>query len=317
MEPLISFIITYHSEPKAFLQACLESIRALHLAEGEAEVIVVDDGKTLADFPLQGERLIRQEQAGLSVARNMGIEASRGRYIQFIDADDQLIPCAYEAVLDEVRREQNDVVMFRMTKKSTTAKPPPSPPEEGGTEARLQTGKPTGNRTDNSPLLWRGRGRLFLQHRNLRAAACGYAFRRETLGDLRFHPGLLHEDELFTPLLFLRAGTIVELNEKAYYYRQHAGTITSTKSSAKIQKRLDDIHFIIKELRKLENPLLERRIRQLTVDYMQKTWMLTRSFSEFRRRSRELRQEGFLPLPVRCYSLRYWLASLMSRISSV
>ena len=317
MEPLISFIITYHSEPKAFLQACLESIRALHLAEGEAEVIVVDDGKTLADFPLQGERLIRQEQAGLSVARNMGIEASRGRYIQFIDADDQLIPCAYEAVLDEVRREQNDVVMFKMTKQSTTAKPPPSPPKEGGTEARLQTGKPTGSRTDSSPLLWRGRGRLFLQHRNLRAAACGYAFRRETLGDLRFHPGLLHEDELFTPLLFLRAGTIVELNEKAYYYRQHAGTITSTKSSAKIQKRLDDIHFIIKELQKLENPLLERRIRQLTVDYMQKTWVLTRSFSEFRRRSRELRLEGFLPLPVRCYSLRYWLASLMSCISSV
>lgn len=291
MEPLISFVITYHSEPEAFLLACLESVRALHLAEGEAEVIVVDDGRTLADFPLQGERLIRQEQAGLSVARNTGIEACRGRYIQFIDADDCLIPGAYEAVLEQLRGEQADVVMFRMTKQSATA-----------------------SRTDGSPFLWRGSGRLFLLHRNLRAAAWGYAFRRKVLGDLRFHPGLLHEDELFTPQLILRAQTLVEIKVKAYFYRQHAGTITSTKSSARIKKRLDDIHFIIKELRNLENPLLERRIRQLTVDYMQKTWTLTHSFRELRRRSRELRREGFLPLPVCCYSLRYWLASLMSRI---
>ncbi len=291
MEPLISFVITYHSEPEAFLLACLESVRALHLAEGEAEVIVVDDGRTLADFPLQGERLIRQEQAGLSVARNTGIEACRGRYIQFIDADDCLIPGAYEAVLEQLRGEQADVVMFRMTKQSTTA-----------------------SRTDGSPFLWRGSGRLFLLHRNLRAAAWGYAFRRKVLGDLRFHPGLLHEDELFTPQLFLRAETLVEIKVKAYFYRQHAGTITSTKSSAKIQKRLDDIHFIISTLQCLENPLLERRIRQLTVDYMQKTWTLTHSFRELRRRSRELRREGFLPLPVRDYSLRYWLASLVSRV---
>lgn len=314
MEPLISFVITYHSEPEAFLLACLESVRALHLAEGEAEVIIVDDGKTLADFPLQGERLIRQEQAGLSVARNTGIEACRGRYIQFIDADDCLIPGAYEAVLEQLRGEQADVVMFRMTKQSTTVKPLPSPPKERGTEAWLQTGKPTASRTDGSPFLWRGGGRLFLLHRNLRAAAWGYAFRRKVLGELRFHPGLLHEDELFTPQLFLRAQTLVEIKVKAYFYRQHAGTITSTKSSAKIKKRLDDIHFIIKELRNLENPLLERRIRQLTVDYMQKTWTLTHSFRELRHRSRELRREGFLPLPVRCYSLRYWLASLVSRV---
>ena len=291
MEPLISFIITYHSEPEAFLLACLESVRALHLAEGEAEVIIVDDGRTLADFPLQGERLIRQEQAGLSVARNTGIEACRGRYIQFIDADDCLIPGAYEAVLEQLRGEQADVVMFRMTKQSATA-----------------------SRTDGSPFLWRGGGRLFLLHRNLRAAAWGYAFRRKVLGDLRFHPGLLHEDELFTPQLILRAQTLVEIKVKAYFYRQHAGTITSTKSSARIKKRLDDIHFIIKELRNLENSLLERRIRQLTVDYMQKTWTLTHSFRELRRRCRELRREGFLPLPVRCYSLRYWLASLVSRV---
>ena len=120
--PLVSFVVTYHNETMALLQACLESIRSLPMAKGEAEVIVVDDGMTLSDSPLaEGERLIQQEQAGLSVARNTGIESSHGRYIQFVDADDCLIPSAYEAVLREVRKEEADVVLFK-------ADPSPSPP---------------------------------------------------------------------------------------------------------------------------------------------------------------------------------------------
>ena len=93
MTPLVSFIITYHNESDAFLQACLDSIRALRFAEDEAEIIVVDDGSETPlalDYPLSAirHRLIRQEHAGLSVARNTGIEAAKGQYIQFVDADD-------------------------------------------------------------------------------------------------------------------------------------------------------------------------------------------------------------------------------------
>ncbi len=290
MKPLVSFIVTYHNEPKALLEACLGSIRALHLSADEAEVIVVDDGMTLSDSPLLGETLVRQEQAGLSVARNTGIEASQGRYIQFVDADDAIIPEAYELVLEQLRKGRADVVLFGMIKKDPSI-------------------SPLKGETFSLPLR-EGRGGSFLQHRNLRAAACAYAFRRDVLGELRFFPGILHEDELFTPQLFLRANSLVELNVEAYFYRQHEGTITHSKSPEKVKKRLDDIHFILNELRSLDNPLLERRVRQLTVDYLQKAWTLTHSIGEVRRRARELRREGFLPLPLRCYSLRYLLFSL-------
>ena len=287
--PLISFIITYHNEPEAYLQACIESIQALPLVKEEAEIIVVDDGRTLSKtFNCQ---LVSQEQAGLSVARNTGISRACGRYIQFVDADDCLVPFAYEAVIEQLREERSDVVMFKMT-----------------------TVLPRGKRGKESlrPLgIWNGAA--FLQHRNLRAAAWGYAFKRDILGDLRFYPGLLHEDELFTPQLFLKAKTLVELDAKAYFYRQHPGTITHSKSPEQVQKRLDDTHFVLKELRSLKNSLLERRIRQLTVDYMQKTLTLTYSFKALRYLAKELREEGFLPLPLRCYSLRYLLVALMTR----
>ena len=257
MEPLISFIVTYHNEPEAFLQACLESIQALRLTPEEVEIVVVDDGSELPPTFVgrEGIRYLRQEKSGLSVARNTGIKHSRGQYLQFVDADDYLFPSVYEAVLDRIRSEQPDVVMFRMTDKPIY-KPSTEP-------IRVKVKFPASSSSSKEKRL----GEYFLQHRNLRAAAWGYAFRREILGDLRFYPDLLHEDELFTPQLFMRAETLVELDAKAYYYRQHQGTITHSNSPAVVQKRLDDIHFIIRELKSLGNPVLERRIRQLTLDY--------------------------------------------------
>ncbi len=289
MEPLISFIITYHNEPEAYLQDCVESIQALRLLQGEAEIIVVDDGsEVLPTFVgREGSRYVRQEQAGLSVARNTGIKHAQGQYIQFVDADDCLVPSVYESVLNELRKESHDLVLFKMSKQ---------PGEEECTPAGKE--------------VFKGSGGYYLRHRNLRAAACGYAFKREILGELRFRPGLFHEDELFTPQLFLKADSLVELDAKAYFYRQHSGTITHTDNLVRIQKRLNDISLVLSELRSLNESTLERRIRQLTVDYIQKTWTLTRSLKELRTRKTRLRKDGFLPLPLRFYSLRYFLFSL-------
>jgi len=302
MTPLLSFIVTYHNESLDLLLACLESIKSLPLGGGEAEVVVVDDGRSLSPSAFTGARLVGQEQAGLSAARNTGISASCGRYIQFVDADDCIIPEAYQSVLEQVRKEQADIVMFRA---KATAKPPCRPKASSCPSPAAEGTPPEEGRE--------GLAEDYLLHHNLRAAAWGYAFRREILGNLRFFPGLLHEDELFTPQLLLKAKTLVELSVEAYFYRQHAGTITHTSSAAMTQKRLDDIHFVIRELHSLGNPVLGRRIGQLTVDYLQKAWTLTHSLRELRSRAKALRTEGFLPLPLRTYSARYFFACLLTR----
>ena len=61
------------------------------------EIIVIDDGsmdKTAQIVGSYGEKviLIRQENAGVSVARNKGIEAATGDWIAFLDADDEWLP---------------------------------------------------------------------------------------------------------------------------------------------------------------------------------------------------------------------------------
>ena len=94
-QPLISFIVTYYNLPPQLLGASIDSILALSLAPEEREIIVIDDGSEESPLETLREKwndilYIRQQNQGLSAARNLGIEACRGTFIQFVDGDDLL-----------------------------------------------------------------------------------------------------------------------------------------------------------------------------------------------------------------------------------
>lgn len=88
--PVISVVIgAYNAE--RWLAATIESVQAQTF--GDLEIIVVDDGSTDATAEVargfgEAVRLIRKANGGSASARNRGIEAARGRYIAFLDADD-------------------------------------------------------------------------------------------------------------------------------------------------------------------------------------------------------------------------------------
>lgn len=99
-DPLVSVIVPCYNGA-AFLEEALRS--ALAQSYPEVEVVVVDDGSTDSSaeiarrFPV---RYIRQENRGLSEARNLGIRESKGSYLVFLDADDRLKPRAVVTGLD-------------------------------------------------------------------------------------------------------------------------------------------------------------------------------------------------------------------------
>ena len=95
MTPLVSIIIPcYNAEP--WLAAAVES--ALGQTWPATETIVVDDGSrdgSLAlarTFEPRGVRVLAQANRGAAAARNAGLAAARGAFIQFLDADDLLAP---------------------------------------------------------------------------------------------------------------------------------------------------------------------------------------------------------------------------------
>lgn len=81
---------------EGYLNECIESILTQSFCD--YEVILIDDGSVddsgkLCDFYARRYtqfRVIHQENKGLSVARNVGIELARGEYILFVDSDDCL-----------------------------------------------------------------------------------------------------------------------------------------------------------------------------------------------------------------------------------
>lgn len=62
----------------------------------DIEIIVVDDGSTddtintINRYQNHNVRCLQQPHCGVSVARNLGIQAARGKYVTFIDADDSI-----------------------------------------------------------------------------------------------------------------------------------------------------------------------------------------------------------------------------------
>lgn len=91
----VSVVIPLYNKA-AHIERCLRSV--LGQTHRQLEVVVVNDGSTdggdrhvtaIADRRL---RLIHQENAGVSVARNRGLEAASNDWIFFLDADDEWRP---------------------------------------------------------------------------------------------------------------------------------------------------------------------------------------------------------------------------------
>lgn len=92
-QPLVSIIVPVFNT-SAYLKRCLDSLIGQTLYD--IEIICIDDGSTdnsidiLNTYAQKDRRIkiIRQQNAGQSAARNAGIKAASGRYIGFVDSDD-------------------------------------------------------------------------------------------------------------------------------------------------------------------------------------------------------------------------------------
>lgn len=114
---LVSVVIpAYNAEP--FIQRTVRSV--LDQTHADLEVIVVDDGSTdttasiVRSFQDPRVRLLARSNGGVSSARNEGIEAARGAYIAFLDADDAMEPTALAEKLSTLASARVDWVFSDM-----------------------------------------------------------------------------------------------------------------------------------------------------------------------------------------------------------
>lgn len=121
MQIKYSVIIPVYNAQKT-LARCLDSL--VSQQRKDAEIILVNDGssdgseKIIEDYRKRFANIIsiRQENRGVSVARNRGLEAAQGTYITFVDSDDY-VSADYFQVMDEAGADDDpDLIVFANNK---------------------------------------------------------------------------------------------------------------------------------------------------------------------------------------------------------
>ena len=113
---MISVVVPVYKVEK-YLDRCVASLQNQTLRD--LEIILVDDGSPdkcpqMCDaYAAQDDRIlvVHKENGGLSSARNAGLRVAKGRYVGFVDSDDDVEPDMYEKMLAVMDSEQVDFVM--------------------------------------------------------------------------------------------------------------------------------------------------------------------------------------------------------------
>ena len=113
----LSVIIPGYNTSVTWWRRCVESVRKA--CGPKDEIICVDDGSKV---PVQENwvgadvddrvRLIRKENGGLSSARNAGLELAQGRYVTFVDSDDEVCSDVYAKTIAKMEATKSAVGIF-------------------------------------------------------------------------------------------------------------------------------------------------------------------------------------------------------------
>lgn len=232
MNGLITVIVPVYNAEK-YLSCCVASI--LGQSYKDLEVLLVDDGSTDASAALCQEwcvrdgrvRLLRQKNAGVSAARNRGMEEASGEYIAFVDADDWLLPDMLAGQEACLKREGSDMVLggFREVGKEERDERQGGP----GGETALSPVRETCMAETMDPESYVGK---YLLMGNTHC--WGILFSSRLLKTVRFRTDLtIGEDLMFLVdcLAFLRRVTVTKSREYCYYINEEGAMYSAFRPS--------------------------------------------------------------------------------------
>lgn len=195
---------------------------ALEGAPADLQLLLVEDGSpdgtgALCDQLASGDARItalHRPNGGAGAARNTGLEAARGDWVLFLDADDELLPGLW-AALDALPVTDEEMILFGLQRASTGELVTVAPLAEGRYEG-LAALEP--------------RLSALLFDTGLLAAPYPKLFRRSVIGTLRFDETLkINEDVLFN-ILFLQKTTAIYCLRGVYYKQNDVGSGSLSRS---------------------------------------------------------------------------------------
>ena len=118
---IFSIIVPIYKVPEVYLRKCIDSLLEQGIEKSEYEVILIDDGSPdkcgdiCDEYAKSNEniKVIHKENAGVSVARNYGMDIAKGDYIIFVDGDDYVLKNSLIQIKDILKKEDADIYFFK------------------------------------------------------------------------------------------------------------------------------------------------------------------------------------------------------------
>lgn len=179
-------------------------------------------------------RVLTTDRSGVSHARNLGLDAARGDYISFVDADDVISPVMLAHMTACAEATGCDVCFAHCAEGQGIDY---AFPETAGARVPFTTAD-----------FLRG---TYLTAETDYSSACNKLFARAHIGGLRFDESLrMAEDRSFLVRAVSRAGCLCRLDEKLYYYWK--GNQASAVHRADSARRMDQVYSLQSDIAFLE-----------------------------------------------------------------
>lgn len=226
---LVSIVVPIYNVEQ-YLKTCIDSI--ISQTYTNLEIVLVDDGST-DSCPKQCDqyakidkriKVIHQKNAGLSAARNSGLQCSNGKYIAFIDSDDVISSEMIEKLYTAIINNSCQVSCCRYV--------------------RFTNDKDLSRELDvvRRSYVYSGEEALFSIYcskiKNIEFTAWNKLYKRELFlnHNIQYPVSRLYEDIFTTYKLLYYSDRVAFINEELYYYRQRSGSIMNQSLT---MKRLD------------------------------------------------------------------------------
>ena len=209
-EKLISVIIPVYGVEK-YIRQCLDSV--INQSYKNLEIIVINDGTKDRSAEIAKEYAVKDtrikvydyENGGLSTARNRGLGLANGDYISFVDGDDWLHPDFYKTLSEALETNHADIVKCSIIKTDTV------------TEKIIGFQKSNTKKADFD---------LYFSKGILWTVVWNALYKREIAIDVRYPAGVNFEDMYASGMYIFKAGTVTELKDALYYYRQNSSGLS-------------------------------------------------------------------------------------------
>lgn len=229
----------------------------------DIEIIAVNDGSTdkseeiIRNYQQQDPRIIyfSQVNQGQSVARNHALEHATGKYIYMMDSDDILDnPDALQICYEYAEKNNADFIFFdgesfsdeKMHRTSWNTKRTHLLEENKKYNGEYLLNLMLDTKKHNC-VVWL----LLINHDYLNRIG------------LRFYPGIIHEDELFTTILTLRSDSIYCLKQQSFI--KHRIRSASTMGLRYTKRNIDCYLTVIDELLKFQDSAIIRKFAKYTL----------------------------------------------------